>query len=150
MNTCPIYRRSGGHSYDYTIPGPIGSILSPNVDMKEHSSLPFASTLCGSCSDVCPVKIDIHTQLYKWRQIIAKEGYLPASKRWSMRMTGWLFAHPRVFRFSGRMGRKLLSLLPRKLVNNPLNTWGKERELPAPPKTSFRDWYIKNRKNGKQ
>lgn len=150
MNTCPIYRRSGGHSYDYTIPGPIGSILSPNVDMKEHSSLPFASTLCGSCSEVCPVKIDIHTQLYKWRQNIAKEGYLPASKRWSMRLAGWLFAHPRVYRFSGRMGRKLLSLLPQKLVNNPLNTWGKDRDLPVPPQTSFRDWYIKNRNNGKQ
>lgn len=150
MNTCPIYRRSGGHSYDYTIPGPIGSILSPNIDMKQHSSLPFASTLCGSCSDVCPVKIDIHTQLYKWRQIIAKEGYLPPSKRWSMRLAGWLFAHPRIYRLSGRVGRKLLSLLPRKLVYNSLNDWGKKRELPVAPKTSFRDWYTKNRKNGKQ
>lgn len=150
MNTCPIYRRSGGHSYDYTIPGPIGSILAPNVDMKEHSSLPFASTLCGSCSDVCPVKIDIHTQLYKWRQIIAEKGHLPASKRWSMRLAGWLFAHPRIYRFSGRIGRKLLSVLPQKLMNNSMNTWSKQRELPTPPKTSFRDWYIKNRKNGKQ
>lgn len=150
MNTCPVYRRSGGHSYDYTIPGPIGSILSPNIDMKKHSSLPFASTLCGSCSDVCPVKIDIHTQLYKWRQIIAKEGYLPASKRWSMRLAGWLFAHPKLYHLSGRAGRKLLSLLPRKLIYNNLNPWGKARELPVPPKISFRDWYIKNRKHGKQ
>ncbi|RZK32919.1 MAG: lactate utilization protein, partial [Hymenobacter sp.] len=60
MNTCPVYRRSGGHSYDFTVPGPIGSILSPNIDLKKHSTLPFASTLCGSCTDVCPVKIDIH------------------------------------------------------------------------------------------
>ncbi len=70
MNTCPVYRRSGGHSYGSTIPGPIGSILSPGFDIQKHSSLPFASTLCGSCAEVCPVKIDIHEQLYKWRQVI--------------------------------------------------------------------------------
>ena len=75
MNTCPIYRRSGGHSYGSTIPGPIGAILSPGYDLKKYSNLPFASTLCGSCSDVCPVKIDIHAQLYKWRQIAVQEGH---------------------------------------------------------------------------
>lgn len=147
MNTCPIYRRSGGHSYDATIPGPIGSILSPNIDLRKHSSLPFASTLCGSCSDVCPVKIDIHTQLYKWRQIIAKEGHLPASKRWSMRMAGWLFAHPKLFRIAGRLGRKLLGITPEKLLQQ--NPWGKSRDLPTPPKQSFRDWYKQNKKHEK-
>lgn len=76
MNTCPIYRRSSGFSYNSTVPGPIGSILSPGMDLKKHSTLPFASTLCGSCSDVCPVKINIHEQLYKWRQVITKEGLL--------------------------------------------------------------------------
>lgn len=150
LNTCPIYRRSGGYSYGSTIPGPIGSILSPSTDLKKHSSLPFASTLCGSCSDVCPVKIDIHTQLYKWRQIIAKEGYLPASKRWSMRVAGWLFAHPKWYRKAGRIGRKILGILPDTFVNNPLNAWGKSRDLPKPPEKSFRDWYVKNRKNGKE
>ena len=73
MNTCPVYRRSGGHSYNATIPGPIGSILSPGFNLNKYSSLPFASSLCGSCSDVCPVKIDIHAQLYKWRQIITEK-----------------------------------------------------------------------------
>jgi len=81
MNTCPVYRRSGGHSYNFTVPGPIGSILSPNLDLKKYSSLPFASTLCGSCTFVCPVKIDIHVQLYKWRQIIAEENILPVYKK---------------------------------------------------------------------
>ena len=57
MNTCPVYRRSGGHSYHTAIAGPIGSILAPNLDMKEYADLPFASTLCGSCSNVCPVKL---------------------------------------------------------------------------------------------
>ncbi len=143
MNTCPIYRRSGGHSYESTIPGPIGSILSPNLDMKKHSSLPFASTLCGSCSNVCPVKIDIHTQLYKWRQVIAKEGHLPKSKQISMQITGWLLAHPRLYRWAGSIGRRMMKLLPRAALYHKANIWGRHRELPTPPKQSFRDWYLK-------
>ncbi|HSI76880.1 MAG TPA: lactate utilization protein B, partial [Lunatimonas sp.] len=83
MNTCPIYRRSSGFSYGSTVPGPIGSILSPGIDLKKHSTLPFASTLCGSCTDVCPVKINIHEQLYKWRQVITKEGDAQPAKKWT-------------------------------------------------------------------
>lgn len=63
FNTCPVYRRSGGHSYHTAVAGPIGSILNPNIDMRANADLPFASTLCGSCSNVCPVKIDIHLSL---------------------------------------------------------------------------------------
>jgi len=147
MNTCPVYRRSGGHSYGYTVPGPIGSILSPGKDLKEYSTLPFASTLCGSCSDVCPVKIDIHDQLYKWRQIIAEEGHLPKSKRLGMKLLGHLFAKPALFRLAGRIGRRALSLMPRFMVYHQLNPWGISREVPTPPKQSFRDWYAKNRKS---
>lgn len=146
MNTCPVYRRSGGQSYGYTIPGPIGSILTPNIDMKKFWSLPFASTLCGSCSDVCPVKIDIHDQLYKWRQKIVEEGYAPASKRWIARMLQMIFESPARYRWSGKMGRKLLGMIPRTLLYNSRNTWGQSREMPAPPRQSFRDWYVKSRK----
>src|SRR2546421_341849 len=74
MNTCPVYRRSGGHSYGAVVPGPIGSILSPAQDPKAHASLPFASSLCGSCTDVCPVKINIHEQLLTWRRELTKQG----------------------------------------------------------------------------
>ncbi len=144
MNTCPVYRRSGGHSYGTTVPGPIGSILTPGIDLKKHASLPFASTLCGSCSDVCPVKIDIHTQLYKWRQIIAEEGHLPRSKRWSMQMAAWVFARPKLYRWLGKRARWSLRLFPSSLVYGPWNTWGKSRDLPDAPKQSFRDWMEKN------
>jgi L-lactate dehydrogenase complex protein LldF len=147
MNTCPVYRRSGGHSYGYTVPGPIGAILSPGIDMKEHSTLPFASTLCGSCTDVCPVKIDIHQQLYKWRQIINKEGELPASKMFSMKAMGYLLSHPRIYRIAGKIGRKMVAILPRFMLYNNLNAWGKQRELPVPPKESFREWYLNQKKN---
>ncbi|MEL7531115.1 MAG: LutB/LldF family L-lactate oxidation iron-sulfur protein [Bacteroidota bacterium] len=143
MNTCPVYRRSGGHSYGTTVPGPIGSILTPGIDLKKHASLPFASTLCGSCSDVCPVKIDIHTQLYKWRQIIAQEGHLPRSKRWSMQMAAWVFARPKLYRWLGKRARWSLRLFPSSLVYGPWNTWGKSRDLPDAPKQSFREWMEK-------
>lgn len=145
MNTCPIYRRSGGHSYGYTVPGPIGSILTPGIDLKKYSDLPFASTLCGSCSDVCPVKINIHEQLYWWRQEIAEENALPAAKRWSMRIAGWTLAKPGRYRLAGKLARWALRILPRWMIYNQLNTWGKGRELPEVPKQSFKEWYTKNK-----
>jgi L-lactate dehydrogenase complex protein LldF len=141
MNTCPIYRRSGGHSYDATIPGPIGSILSPGKDLKKHSSLPFASTLCGSCSDVCPVKIDIHTQLYKWRQIITKETPQPFVKKASMKMMGKVFSKPTQFERVGKIARWSLRNLPKSVINSKPNAWGKARDLPLGPEQSFDEWY---------
>lgn len=146
MNTCPIYRRSGGHSYDATIPGPIGSILTPGVDLKKYSDLPFASTLCGSCSDVCPVKIDIHQQLYKWRQIITEAGYISASKRRSMKMMGKVLSNYKKYKLLGKMIQFVLKNMPRFIIYNKLNTWGLGRELPTTPTTHFKEWYLKNRK----
>jgi len=130
MNTCPIYRRSGGHSYDYTIPGPIGAILTPNIDLKKYSDLPFASTLCGSCSDVCPVKIDIHSQLYKWRQVIGQNNVLPKSKTIVMGMAGKMLEKPKLFKFAFKIGRIALKILPDFIVYNKWNNWGKGRNMP--------------------
>ncbi|MGK7395725.1 MAG: lactate utilization protein B [Candidatus Cyclobacteriaceae bacterium M3_2C_046] len=148
MNTCPVYRRSGGQSYDYTVPGPIGSILSPHVNQVKYASLPFASSLCGSCSDVCPVKIDIHEQLYKWRQHLTAQGKAGKEKRFPMQVMAWLFSHPKYYRLAGKIARQLLRLAPRQLVYNSRNVWGKAREVPAAPKHSFREWYLNN-KNGR-
>lgn len=146
MNTCPIYRRSGGHSYGYTIPGPIGSILTPGIDLKQHSDLPFASTLCGSCSDVCPVKINIHEQLYRWRQVISETGHLPTVKKQGMKMAGKVLAFNGRYNSLGKMARWSLKNLPRFFVYNGMNEWGKDRELPEIPAESFKEWYRQNRK----
>ena len=144
MNTCPIYRRSGGFSYNSTVPGPIGSILSPGLDLKKHSSLPFASTLCGSCTDVCPVKINIHEQLYEWRQEVTKtQGDL--AKGLSMKLANGIFKSPLAYKISGSLMRNALKSLPNSLIYHPLNIWGKNRNLPDPPKESFQQWYRKNR-----
>ena len=145
MNTCPVYRRSGGHSYRATVPGPIGSVLSPTRDASSYKSLPFACSLCGSCTDVCPVKIPLHHQLLAWRQELAGRRLLPVSKRWSMKLAGWLFCHPKIFGLTGRMGRSALKILPRWMTHHRWNAWTIARELPEPPDTSFRQWYAKNR-----
>ncbi|MEO0733425.1 MAG: lactate utilization protein B [Bacteroidota bacterium] len=145
MNTCPIYRRSGGHSYDHTIPGPIGSILSPGKDLKKHKDLPFASTLCGSCSDVCPVKIDIHEQLYKWRQIVSEEGHLETIKRLPLTGAGNVLSRGGLYNFMGKAARTALKIAPRAVVYNRFNAWGQSRELPEVPKESFKEWYAANR-----
>lgn len=148
MNTCPVYRRSGGHSYHNAVAGPIGAILAPNLDMKQYADLPFASTLCGSCSNVCPVKIDIHNQLYKWRQVLTKEGHSPAAKTVAMKVMAGTLSKPRVYRFAGKTGRWFMRVMP-WLVNNKLNPWYKQRDMPTPPKQSFGEWYRQNRKSDK-
>jgi len=145
FNTCPVYRRSGGHSYHQAVAGPIGSILAPNFDMKANADLPFASTLCGSCSNVCPVKINIDQQLWLWRQEITKEGFAPKGKELGMKGMAILFAHPRIFQFAGRIGRWVLKNLP-FLANNKLNPWYWQREMPEAPKESFQEWYKKRDK----
>lgn len=145
MNTCPVYRRSGGHSYHTAVAGPIGSILSPNLDMKKYADLPFASTLCGSCSNVCPVKIDIHQQLYKWRQVIIKEGYATAGKKISLQAMAWTLSSPGMYHTAGKAGRWVLKHTP-FAINNKFNPWYKHRDMPAPPKQSFGEWYNENRK----
>jgi L-lactate dehydrogenase complex protein LldF len=145
MNTCPVYRRSGGHSYHYAIAGPIGSILAPGLDMKKYADLPFASTLCGSCSNVCPVKIDIHDQLYKWRQVLVKNGHVKAGKSLGMNGMATILSSPRIFKWSGRLGRTFMKYLP-FLINNKFNPWYKHRDMPEPPAQSFNTWYRQNKK----
>jgi L-lactate dehydrogenase complex protein LldF len=145
FNTCPVYRRSGGHSYHTAVAGPIGSILNPNLDMKANADLPFASTLCGSCSNVCPVKIDIHEQLWKWRQAIVAEGYAATSKEVAMKGMAFVLARPALYRISGKVARVFMRVVPFLFRSKKLNPWYKQREMPDAPKQSFHDWYKSNK-----
>ena len=138
MNTCPVYRRSGGHSYQNTVPGPIGSILAPAADPHQHHSLPFACSLCGSCTDVCPVKIDLHHQLLTWRQRLAQVGALPWRKKFEMKALGAILRTGWIYRMAGSIARTLTPWIPAFLKR--WNPWGKQRELPEMPKESFRQW----------
>lgn len=144
MNTCPVYRRSGGYSYGYTIPGPIGSILTPLINMKQYGDLTFACSLCGSCSNVCPVKIDIHDQIYKWRQEVYEHRHLSWVKRTVLKGMSKILGSPRLYRLSGAFMRFFLKYAPGFLIYNWMNIWGKSREMPTPPKQSFQEWYKEN------
>jgi L-lactate dehydrogenase complex protein LldF len=147
MNTCPVYRRSGGHSYGYVIPGPIGSTLGNFKDPKENKTLPFACTLCVSCTNVCPVKIDIDSQLYNHRQDLDKLGLLSKQKTITLKITAWVMERPLIFDLLGKSVRKLVPLLPKSLVYSKYNVWGQTRDLPKMPKNSFKELYKKGLKD---
>ncbi|HWP10960.1 MAG TPA: lactate utilization protein B [Ramlibacter sp.] len=146
MNTCPVYRRSGGLSYGATYSGPIGVIIDPTFNLRKYSALPYASTMNGSCTNVCPVKINIHEQIYAWRKVIAQRNQLPIGKKEAMRVAGRILGSPRLYRAAVQAAAAGQAWLPRFMIYNPFNAWGKQRELPASPPLTFRQWYLKNRK----
>ena len=141
LNTCPVYRRSGGHSYHTTVAGPIGSVINPARDLAQHKSLPFACSLCGSCTEVCPVKIPLHNQLLTLRGELAKHKLIAADKRWSMKFATAIFRRPWLYALLGNCARWALRWMPRFVFYNPLNLWGRQRDLPPPPAKSFRQAY---------
>ena len=142
MNTCPVYRRSGGHSYEYVIPGPIGSILGAKKEPEIHNSLPFACTLCGSCTNVCPVKIDLDSQLYSLRQDLGEANLIDSKKKMAMKVTAWLMGKPALFDFAGKMARKIVPKLPDSIIYSKSNVWGKQRDMPKMPEKSFKEMFI--------
>lgn len=143
MNTCPVFRRTGGHSYETTVPGPIGSILAPIREPDQHKTLPFACSLCGSCTDVCPVKIDLHHQLFTMRGHLDQQHKLGGSKKLSMKLASGVLKRPWLYNLAGRLARMSLRWLPRFLTYNRLNVWGRKRELPPAPGKTFRSMYEK-------
>lgn len=145
MNTCPVYRRSGGHSYGSTVPGPIGSVLTPGLDLERYAALPFASTLCGSCTAVCPVKIDLDGQLLAWRQRVTQAGLGPRAKGMAMKASVHVFDRPALFRVVGRVARLGMRIMPPVLARMVAGAWGRARELPPAPRQSFRAWYREHR-----
>jgi L-lactate dehydrogenase complex protein LldF len=145
MNTCPVYRRSGGLSYGATYSGPIGLIIDPTFNARKYSNLPFASTLNGSCSNVCPVKINIHEQIYAWRRELVKLHEVPFVKKAAMKAAGELLSRPAAYRAAITATNAALAHLPRFVIYNRLDAWGKHREVPHPPKQTFHSWYQENR-----
>ncbi|HET7752755.1 MAG TPA: lactate utilization protein B [Anaeromyxobacteraceae bacterium] len=141
MNTCPVYRRSGGHSYSAVTPGPIGILLTAARSPSANPSLPLASSLCGSCDDVCPVKIDLHSQILELRQRLARAGVAPLGKRLAMQLASRVLRSRALYEAAGRMLRAMLRSAPRGLVENRWNAWSRQRALPPAPAESFRDAY---------
>jgi L-lactate dehydrogenase complex protein LldF len=145
MNTCPVFRRSGGLSYGSTYMGPIGIIMMPTVDIHRYSELPFASTLNGSCTNVCPVEINIHEQIYAWRGVMDQHRQVNLTKKVALTVAGKVLSNPELYRVATTAVDDALKVLPHFAIYNDLNAWGKHRNLPDAPKQTFHSWYKENR-----
>jgi L-lactate dehydrogenase complex protein LldF len=148
INTCPVYRRSGGYSYGSSIPGPIGAVLNPGRDLRLYASLPFASTLCGSCTAVCPVQVDLDAQLLAWRAQVVRGGHVGAGKRWAMARLCALLGDAEWLQLAGRVARaalRVLRVVPTSVARRMTGAWGRGHALPTAPAQSFRDWYRRRR-----
>jgi L-lactate dehydrogenase complex protein LldF len=152
LNVCPVYERTGGHAYGSVYPGPIGAVLTPMLTgVEANPSLPYASSLCGACYEVCPVKIDIPSILVELRaqhvEAERREHRLPTAEAVAMAAAAWVMGSPA--RFAGaqaasRAGRVLgarrgrISALP-----PPLDAWTSARDAPRPPRETFRQWWAR-------
>lgn len=155
LNACPVYRHAGGHAYGWVYSGPIGAVITPSlVGHGRASELPFASSLCGACRDVCPVRIDIpHLLLEQRRQVIAGEGVSrspsrPVIERLVVRLFAYMMSSERRYRF----GSRLAYWLSRPLVVDGmmpkapgLSAWSRFRDFPAPARESFRERFARRR-----
>jgi len=137
LNICPVFRKIGGHSYPGTYSGPIGAILTPQaLGISHEPELPFASSLCGACAEVCPVKIDIPKILLELRSEVRKTE--TRERRWNFEKLGfgvwaWLMRRPRLFEL---VGTAMLELLP--AAGPLLKPWTEWRDFPHPPPKTFR------------
>ncbi|MFF9455714.1 LutB/LldF family L-lactate oxidation iron-sulfur protein [Streptomyces flaveolus] len=148
LNVCPVYERAGGHAYGSVYPGPIGAILSPQLrgtGSAIDASLPYASSLCGACYQVCPVAIDIPEVLVHLREKVADQGGKGHRlEKAAMRTATWLLDHPAALAAGERLASGTRKLHPKRLPGPGARQWTNSRDLPDVPAEPFRDWWKKN------
>jgi len=144
MNTCPVYRRTGGYSYTYFIPGPIGINLGMLKSPSDYFDNVSACSLCFSCNNVCPSKIDLGQQIYKWRQDLDSLHVADPTKKLISGGLKFLFTRPSLFNTSLKLA-PIVNVMPRFALYNGLNEWGKGRELPVFAKESFTELWKKGK-----
>lgn len=139
LNACPVFRQVGGHAYGWAYSGPIGSALAPGLLGREEAcSLPYASSLCGACTEVCPVGIPLHRILLAWRFRAAEEGMRPTAERWAMAAFAEAMVRPGLYRAASRA----LRAAPRVAASEVLpvvGAWVRGREALSPSPRSFRE-----------
>ncbi|MBM3812489.1 MAG: iron-sulfur cluster-binding protein [Acidimicrobiia bacterium] len=160
LNHCPVYRKIGGHNYPWVYSGPIGAIISPQFHgVTEDPWLPYASSLCGACGEVCPVKIEIPKILLALREDVTKAKKREGGgglERLAFRAWAFLMRHPKLFEIAGMAAPALISdgggrwirSLPRPLHVGPIARWLSQRDLPPPAERSFRQlWRARRRRS---
>jgi L-lactate dehydrogenase complex protein LldF len=155
LNVCPVYQKIGGQAYGWIYPGPIGAVISPQLQgIKRAGELPFASSLCGACRAACPVDINLPDLLLalraKVKEAEGKEsGPQGFAERLAMRAYAAAAKRPKLFAFAGALARRAGRLAAkdgkiRSAPSQPLGEWTKYRDLPEPPSHSFRERWKKN------
>ncbi len=153
LNACPVYRKIGGHSFPWVYSGPIGAIITPQfMGVSHEPGLPFASSLCGACAEVCPVKIDIPKILLELRSDVKKAEARDKRNRLeklAFRAFAWLMTHPRLYEMAGKLaaaaappdGSGWIRGVPAPMNIGPLRAWLSQRDLPPAPARSFREMW---------
>ena len=136
MNTCPVYRWSGGYSYSYFIPGPLGINLGMLRNPKEYAGNVSACTLCLSCQCTCPVKINLGEQIYMWRQKLDSLGVANKEKKMICKGLDMVFNHPSLYN-AGTSLAHILNSMPSWLLENSLNPWAYGHKMMKFPKKPF-------------
>lgn len=148
LNACPVYRTVGGHTYGTTYQGPIGSVLTPHLrGLDEFQHLSYASSLCGNCTQVCPVRINLHHHLLQNRRDAVEKASRPLMERMGFRLWRWAMMGSGRFKLFGKIARLGLRLLKKLgLVNtpfDPMRDWDRYRAAPEVPAESFRELWRK-------
>lgn len=148
LNVCPVYRHIGGHAYGDVYPGPIGAVITPLLrnDYETWGDLPYASSLCGACTDACPVKIPLHDMLVDHRARKVKMGLTPGWERAAFRAYRGMFTQPGRYKLSIRAARLLMPFIAKEgfIEKGPLNMlgWTNSRHFKAPAEKSFREQWV--------
>ena len=150
MNHCPVYQSVGGHAYGWVYPGPIGSVLTPSlIGVDEAGPLPNASTFCGRCEAVCPMRIPLPKLMRQWREREFSKGNPPLPQRLALRGWGWVARHRRIYQFGTGLMMPILARFGRKsgrFSSLPfLNGWTGHRDLPAPQGRTFQQQWRKEK-----
>jgi L-lactate dehydrogenase complex protein LldF len=150
MNHCPVYQAVGGHAYGWVYPGPMGAVLTPTlIGVKQAGHLPNASTFCGRCEAVCPVRIPLPKMMRHWREREFERHLSPATIRSGLSLWGFFAKRPGLYRFATRAAVGALGLLGRRrgrFASLPLaRGWTKFRDLPAPQGDTFQARWRKER-----
>ncbi len=143
LNVCPIFRNVGGHTYGTTYSGPIGSVITPHLrGLQDWKHLSNASSLCGACTETCPVKIDLHHHLLQNRRNAAQEKPSPAEQT-GFKIFAFAANHPKLWNFGKKTARifQPLQNLIKGTPVDPAKAWTKTRDLPPLAKESFKDWW---------
>ena len=152
MNHCPVYHAVGGHAYGWVYPGPMGAVLTPSLmGVKDGGQLPNASTFCGRCESVCPMRIPLPKMMRHWREREFERGLNPATQRWGLKAWAWFAKRPRLYGLGARFAMRMLALFggrDNRIARLPLaRGWTKYRDLPAPEGSTFQALWAARRGN---